>query len=189
MLCPRCNKNPATVHVIEVVEFVRPGDESNELETHEMCEVCAQAADLPSGMPAALAHGAPGGPSAQIWDLLQNAKVQVKVKQKPAEPGPTCPACGMTLAELQRKGRVGCEADYEVFAPYLMEVLDRMHGAHEHVGRMPGVEESEFAHKERKGELERALELAIRKEDYESAARLRDELDALGGQTAEGGGP
>ena len=95
----------------------------------------------------------------------------------------------MTLVELQRKGRVGCERDYELFAQYLGEVLARMHGADKHVGRLPGVDEAEASNQEHLSDLQRALELAIRKEDYEAAADLRDELAQAGDGLEPSGGP
>ncbi len=173
MLCPSCNKNLATVHVYEVEDFVGPGDSRNKLAIHHLCEVCAQGSDLATGMPGGLMQTMAGS---QLWNLIKGSPIKVQVTHQGTAPSLTCPECGMTLVELQRKGRVGCERDYEVFAQYLTEVLARMHGAGKHVGRLPGVDEAEASNQEHLSDLRRALELAIRKEDYERAADLRDEL-------------
>ena len=85
----------------------------------------------------------------------------------------------MTLAEFRQRGRMGCPKDYELFAPQLQELLERVHGATRHVGRRPGVDEGTLARMQRVTELRHALETAIREEAYESAARIRDELKTL----------
>jgi protein arginine kinase activator len=185
MLCPRCNKNLATVHIYEIEDFVGPGDNRNKVETHDLCEVCAQGSGLATGMPGSLMQAMAG---VGLWNLLKGNPIKVHVTHQSAQPGPTCEECGMTLVELQRKGRVGCERDYEVFSQYLNEVLTRMHGANKHVGRLPGVNEVQASAQEHLGDLRRALELAIRKEDYERAADLRDEVAAAESDLEPSGG-
>ena len=51
MLCPRCNKNVATLQVTEVTEFKGHGDPGNKIEEHPLCEVCAQQLGLPAACP------------------------------------------------------------------------------------------------------------------------------------------
>jgi protein arginine kinase activator len=186
MLCPSCNKNIATVHVYEVEDFVGPGDSRNKMAIHHLCEVCAQGSGLATGMPGGLMQSMAG---TQLWNLIKGSPIKMQVTHKGGPPSLTCEECGMTLVELQRKGRVGCERDYELFAQYLGEVLARMHGADKHVGRLPGVDEAEASNQEHLSDLQRALELAIRKEDYEAAADLRDELAQAGDGPEPSGGP
>ena len=59
--------------------------------------------------------------------------------------------------------------------------VERMHGARRHVGRVPGIAESELARAQRISDLEQELDAAIREEAYERAASIRDELKALDG--------
>jgi protein-arginine kinase activator protein McsA len=81
-----------------------------------------------------------------------------------------------------------------VFGPHIAELLERVHGARLHVGRLPGAahvpaaqaseqasgQAPEQATREaRLTQLRAKLAEAIRAEAYESAARLRDELRAL----------
>ncbi len=109
-----------------------------------------------------------------IWKLLQlskTARVQGQMLK--------CKACGMTLDELRRNGKLGCAQDYEVFKDHLDELLERMHGAHEHVGRVPGIGEGELERIQRVQELQANLDLAVRQEDYEEAASIRDALKML----------
>jgi protein arginine kinase activator len=110
----------------------------------------------------------------EIFKLLQMSAQKAK-----REPAVACPECGMTLAEFRQRGRMGCPRDYDLFAPQLQELLERVHGSTRHVGRRPGVDEVAQARMQRVSELRNALEAAIREEAYESAARIRDELKDL----------
>lgn len=173
-LCQNCNKNPASVHVTELVHESPTADaQAKAPQVHEqhLCEVCAQTMDLP--------HAAPTKKTpADIWKLLQLSANQARKKA-----GPACPACGMTLDEFRKKGRLGCPQDYEVFRAHLAEVLERVHGASRHEGRIPGGSAAAAAPQSgpsgRIQHLRQELENAIRAEAYESAARLRDEIKAI----------
>lgn len=174
MICQNCLKNVATVHVTEIVQeaplagtpAAAAAEKKTVLEQH-LCEVCAQSMDLP--------HAAASKKTvADIWKLLQLSAQQTRKKS-----GQTCPACGMTLDEFRKKGRLGCAKDYEIFAAHIGDLLERVHGARTHVGRVPGSSEADLERLKRLTELRSRLDTAIREEAYESAARLRDELKAL----------
>lgn len=173
MTCQRCNTNPVSVHVTEVKNFEAPGDPQNEIEEHHLCAECAQQLDLPqlSFSPKV----------ASLWKLLQFHTQKVKTIR--------CPDCGMTLEELRRRGRVGCAKDYEVFREYLDELLSRMHGSGSHVGRLPGMPEGSLQRLHQMTSLKNELDLAVRDEDYERAATLRDEIQELETSGSEVGGP
>jgi protein arginine kinase activator len=191
MICQNCLKNAATVHVTEISTAASPGETptptsapnagtpgeapSHVTEQH-LCEVCAQTLDLPH---------APALQKAQldIWKLLQ-----ITAKQTRRKGTPTCGGCGLQLEEFRRKGRLGCPQCYEAFAAHLGEVLERVHGARQHVGRLPGtdaaippapVDALALEREQRLVDLRQKLEIAIREEAYENAARLRDELKQL----------
>jgi len=194
MICQNCLKNAATVHVTEIATPAAPAAEAGasqepgaapQVSEQHLCEICAQTLDLPH---------APALQKAQldIWKLLQ-----ITAKQTRRKGGPTCPGCGLQLEEFRRKGRLGCPRCYEAFAAHLGELFERVHGARQHVGRLPGAfaagvadettvegEAGVEAHVDRDRErrlvdLRKKLEVAIKEEAYESAARLRDELKQL----------
>ena len=108
----------------------------------------------------------------------------------------SCPRCGMTLAEFQKSGLLGCHACYETFESRLGPLLERAHeGALHHVGKLPqralrtersksqGAGPPPLSVTDRARLLRARLQQAVKKEDYEQAARLRDELADL--QTAD----
>jgi protein arginine kinase activator len=178
MICQTCLKNAATVHVTEIVQEVPvPGkaqgtgssNETTERTVNEqhLCEMCAQSMDLPHAPVTKKTV-------ADIWKLLQISAAQTKKR-----PSQTCPDCGMTLDEFRKKGRLGCAKDYDVFAAHIGDLLERVHGARTHVGRLPGTSEEELDRQKRLIDLRSKLDAAVREEAYESAARLRDELKAL----------
>jgi protein arginine kinase activator len=171
MICQICQKNPASVHVTEIVETrsAKDGETQETKEVHEqhLCEACAANVELP--------HSAVGKKTpADIWKLLQ-----ISAQQTRRRGGPACPDCGMSLDEFRKKGRLGCARDYEVFKAHIGDLLERVHGARAHVGRVPGTSEADSLRSQRLSMLKQQLEDAIRAEAYESAARLRDEIKAL----------
>jgi len=178
MICQNCQKNAATVLVTEISPAPESGTgepKPQEVVEQHLCEVCAQALDLPY---APITKKSP----VDIWKLLQLSANQGRKKA-----GPACPSCGMTLEEFRKKGRLGCAQDYEIFRAHLSEVLERVHGAVQHSGRIPGSsspEDSPSAVPANAGDgrlehLRQELGNAIRAEAYENAARLRDEIRAL----------
>ena len=174
MICQSCQKSIATVHVTEILEVPAGEGSPARKEVHELhlCEECAQATELP--------HVSVVKKSTLDIGLL----LQMSSQQTRRKAGPACPSCGMTLEEFRKKGRLGCAKDYEVFKEHIGELLERVHGARAHVGRMPGESEADSARSQQLSALQQRLLEAIQSEAYESAARLRDEIRALGETSA-----
>lgn len=92
----------------------------------------------------------------------------------------TCPMCGTTRREVILYRRVGCTACYEAFHDTIDYLLHRTspEGV-THSGRIPqrlARYRTLFVDRER---LRERLNRALEEEDFETAAALRDELDAL----------
>jgi protein arginine kinase activator len=164
ILCELCKKQPATVHVTEDQPV---GAEVAPVQKH-MRESCASALELPAA-PVADVKASP-----DIWKLLRQSAQKAR-----AEGSLVCPSCGMSLAEFRSKGRFGCPKDYEVFRAHIEPLLLRVHNAQTHRGRLPGRDETLRQRSQHLSELRSKLEAAIREEAYESAARLRDEIQGL----------
>jgi len=91
-----------------------------------------------------------------------------------------CPNCGMGLDEFQKSGRLGCSECYKAFKPYLLPVLRKIQGNVQHSGRRPMLLSSNGNDKaEIISMLRKELEEAVRREDYERAAVLRDKIKEL----------
>jgi protein arginine kinase activator len=168
MICELCNKQTATVHVTEIGHA---SPQATVLQKH-MCEACARTLELPS-VPVVIGKNAPEIPP-EIVKLLRQSAQKAR-----ADGSLACPQCGMSLAEFRSKGRFGCPKDYEVFRAHIEPLLLRVHNARSHRGRMPGMDEVSRQRLQQLSDLRSKLETAIREEAYESAARLRDEIQEL----------
>jgi protein arginine kinase activator len=205
MLCQICQKQAATVHVTEISHTHEaaspeagagqggaaevkdgagngathgsasasgtPSAHAPKVEQRHLCERCAQRSKLPHS-PVITKKGV-----AEVWKLLQQSAQRAR-----EEGGLACPECGMTLSEFRSKGRFGCPRDYEVFQEHLKPLLLRIHNSTEHRGRLPGVDEHQRQRIQQLTQLRAQLEVAIKDEAYESAARLRDEIQGLEAQ-------
>ena len=170
MLCQQCQKAQATVHIDEVSSFHGPGAPENEVDQHHLCETCAQAVDLPN-------IAVQQTTMDEVWKLLQISALKSGKKQ--ARATRTCETCKTTEEQLKRKGRVGCQDCYETFSDYLDGLLERMHGATQHEGRIPGVDVDVSRRQRAIADAQSELDRAVEEEDFERAAELRDELQRL----------
>ena len=94
-------------------------------------------------------------------------------------PGPSCPACGFTRQNLGKTGRLGCPVCYDTFGKTIEEAVGGMQRGPRHIGKVPRRLMGEITAARERGQVEKALGEAIRAEQYEEAARLRDRLRSL----------
>jgi len=87
-----------------------------------------------------------------------------------------CPVCGCSQERFEQSGRFGCPQCYHSFGGLVQGILQRMHSGLQHVGKIPAGQKTEEVAAARRTHLEEELEQAIEREDYEEAARLRDEI-------------
>jgi protein arginine kinase activator len=168
MLCDNCKEREATVHYKEIRD-------DKVIELH-LCEVCAEKegiisatwgiSDMPPAITDFLAHLAE--------DLLFLPKEKEEVSKK-------CSFCGTSYADFTEKGRLGCSNCYQVFNKQLTQILRRIHGASSHVGKSPiKIEFAPSIDLEKDLlRLKEKLQIAIKNEEFEEAARLRDEIKKI----------
>ena len=157
MVCQHCGENPATFHLTKL--------EDSELVSQDFCEQCATA----------LGHTN----EVALPSMLANVVAQAARGRQ--HTGLTCSHCGITFEEFRRKGRFGCPMDYEVFAEPIDAMLRNMHDNRtRHRGRQPkGQIDERSAVSERLLHLRRELREAVDSENYEEAARIRDEIRTI----------
>lgn len=164
MMCDRCGQRQATIYLTKVIN----GDKT---ELH-LCKQCAEQGDSEFFKDMSLVN---------ILANLANAQQ----KQAPAAPPVVCPDCGFDLERFRREGRLGCEQCYRQFAQDLIPMMRKIHGSLQHTGKRPGLSTparpapAEKRKPTRLDELRTQLKLAIKAEEYEKAANLRDEIRAL----------
>ena len=88
----------------------------------------------------------------------------------------TCPECGIKFMEFRQEGRLCCPHDYTVFRHGLEPLLQRIHRADRHIGKVPRRGPAAAAEQAELVALRRLLREAVEAEAYEEAARLRDLL-------------
>ncbi len=186
MKCDQCDQD-ATVHELRVVS-------GKKVERH-LCEKCARKQGI--AVPPTISVE---NLIEQYMQASQAAKTPgATAPEKPATPKTTaCPTCGTTYVEFRQTGLLGCPDCYAAFEQQLGPLLERAHeGGTHHVGKMPrralagarphggragptskpdSVLGDAAARAARITALRAQLDQAVRSEQYEQAATLRDEL-------------
>jgi protein arginine kinase activator len=86
----------------------------------------------------------------------------------------TCPGCGIKYMQFKAVGRLGCPQDYRVFRSALEPLLEKIHRATRHVGKVPAHAVRNAAQQAELMQLRQQLRQAVEIEAFEDAARLRD---------------
>lgn len=92
-----------------------------------------------------------------------------------------CQTCGMTLREFAESGMAGCPDCYAAFEKELAPTISRAQGKTAHVGHAPHGMREKIEAKHRIDALEKERAEAVKNENYERAAEIRDELRRLRG--------
>ena len=175
MLCELCKKNPATIHIQEIVH--------NKKRSLHICSQCA----------AEKVEKDPILQGFNLADMLYNFSdelalpFQTEKEKENAESGdesrPTlvCSDCGWDSAKFRKTGRLGCAQCYMIFREMLTQGLNTMHKGTLHVGKKPGApndnETSRISLQIMK--LQHEMDEYVQREEYERAAELRDQITTL----------
>lgn len=158
MLCEVCHEHDASVHLTQAVE--------GEVRQRHLCAHCAAEQGIETTVTTP--------PKNVLGEFLQAVQQQASASQGE---GARCTYCGMTLRDFRTTGRLGCSRCYATFEPSLRELLRRVQGSAQHVGRRyvaPAPDVLERA--TTIGELRDRLRRAIQNEEFEVAATLRDQI-------------
>jgi protein arginine kinase activator len=101
-------------------------------------------------------------------------------KEEAARPAPkidaSCPNCGLPFDSYRSTLLLGCSDCYESFERYLQSDLRKFHGSTQHKGRVPANAPEFVERKRNPADLRKRLQEAVASEDFELAAKLRDEI-------------
>ncbi len=178
MKCDVCEKE-ATVFLTQII--------NGQMTTVNLCEECSKAKGVTeeTGFGLAEAFLTPGHRAEESMEAV-------------------CDACGFTASQLKKIGRMGCPECYTAFRDGLDSLLRNMHKGTRHVGKRPdrkGVVAPQLLPRQRavvppdppalpppvpappSGEqlskLRADLDLAVKEERYEDAAKLKAEIERL----------
>ena len=165
MLCEKCFKKNATVTIAQIVN-------GQKQEIH-LCESCAKEIGLSQA-----AANLPQLFAGIMMDILKAKQEQSGLPVR--HTGVThCPFCGYSWEEFRRTGLLGCDKCYSSFYNQVRQVLKEVHGNVRHIGKRPESSPAEEVSGYNLNLLQRALQEAIKKEEYEKAAEIRDKIRTL----------
>lgn len=193
MKCEKCGKNEATTYYKESIN-----GKTREL---HLCADCAREMNVGGAFQHAFASMATGFADAgfgsflsdpfqsmlgsgfgALWDDFAGALPMTGGLLGTER---RCPTCGMTESALRRTGRAGCPDCYHAFEDLLNPYIKQVHGADSHIGSTPTGDAAGTAQPPQEdpvAALKAKLQQAIGSENYEEAARLRDEIRRLEGE-------
>lgn len=179
MLCQNCEKNEATTHIKQIIN-------GKMTQTH-LCSDCAKHlgyGDMFSDFSLNLSEFFGNF----FGDTLPSAGQSVAGR---------CPKCSFTFNDIVREGKVGCAQCYETFYDKLLPSLQRIHGKIRHSGKVSrGITKIESAPEaveeqpvketvktvsEKIEELQAQMQQAVAEQNFELAAKIRDEIKAMEG--------
>jgi protein arginine kinase activator len=155
--CERCS-SPATVHITEILQ-------EGKFEEHHVCEPC---------YPKYLQETQHKGIGAKATATESSGDFEDSMFGQQA-----CPRCGIKFVDFRNSHRLGCPQDYEVFRNELTPLLENIHGEPRHCGKTPRRYPQTKKAEAELVLLRSRLKRAVDREDYEEAAKLRDQIKTL----------
>ena len=171
MLCNRCNKNEARVHLVKMVN-------GKKTETW-LCEKCAK--EISSGALIPIMNESTEESIAKGLESLLNDMTKERKEFSP-KIDIICKNCGLTLSKFKKNGKLGCSECYNSFSDELENLMIEFQGSNSHIGKMPKREANELNKFMEINNLKQELKKAIEMEEYELAATLRDKLKIIKGE-------
>lgn len=188
MKCELCHRHDA-----QTVVFRKEADgASREL---YVCRACADA-ERAFGGPRGINVTAMEAPEPPTGNLPQQllGKLESLLSRLPGAPEgngegaalrgdgpPRCPACGLSLDDLQTYSLAGCPHCYKAFGEALRSVVADMQGCRTYAGDRPPdpAPDAPAARETRLEALRQALQEAVEREDYVKAKALREAIRRL----------
>lgn len=165
MLCEKCQKRQASVHVTKIVN-------GEKTETN-LCDICAQEENtIGLGLEP---HWMLQNIFADLFNQSLSGNQPVMERHKAA----SCEHCGFTDTQFAKAGKLGCAGCYDSFDQKLDPLLRRIHGNAMHTGKIPRRTGGFIGLKKELEELKGKLQTAVNNEEYEKAAEIRDRIRSL----------
>jgi len=171
MLCEKCQKNTATVHMKGLV--------NGTLKEVHFCQECSiNMVNMEMQLPL-------GNIFKDIMESVQSMGAQMTIGQpantRPIQhkaPGP-CTVCGLNYEQFKTIGKLGCEACYQAFPKEIVALFKNVQGSTRHEGKFPKRYGSQILQQREVDKLRSILKKAIDDKNYEEAARIRDQIRAM----------
>ena len=177
MLCEKCHSRPACVHI-------RAYGPDGQSQDHNLCLQCAMTsmtdqADLARFLQILEENAKDGGTKlpVSLEELRKLASSALK-----GEPEKRCPECGRTRSQLLKQQSIGCRKCLDAFRDEIRDFLKAPLAAQRHhksasTGLLLPAEPT--YDQERMADLREQRDRAVKSEQYERAAMLQQQIDAL----------
>ena len=165
MKCEKCNKREATTHFKKNI--------NGYIEEHHLCSECAKKSPELSEIKQNMNFGLGGF----LGGMFSGTKPQHSLDTEQSTD--ICPTCKMTYSEFLQKGKLGCGDCYSTFRNRIKRPLKQIHGTFEHIGKAPERCGEKVILDKKIKTLEAELNAAVLKQEFETAAKLRDEIKLL----------
>ena len=164
MKCQKCGKKEATAHITKIVNGYK--------EEMHLCSECASYSAEYKEMKSNMNFGI----SDFLTGMFTGGKQSAIGGERTSD---ICPICHMPYSEFLKKGKLGCGDCYSAFNAKLRRPLKQIHGTFEHIGKVPKRIGGNLLVGKKIASLESELNAAVLRQDFESAAKLRDEIKEL----------
>ena len=166
MICQQCGKRPATTIYAEIV--------SDKKTVYHLCQECVakkKGTETLSDISFSIAT--------LLTEWLKSEESLGEVIDL------ECEECGLSYAEFREHVRLGCAGCYDAFSGELDGLLEKIQGDNRHRGKTkPPRPAGALPTKEAAvPDLNEALRRAVEREEFEQAAKLRDEIARTKKQT------
>lgn len=183
MLCENCKIREANIKYLEVINGVRT--------EHNLCSQCAKEMDI--GHYSAIFDGE--FPLAKLLSSLLGVEGSSQKQENLSQI--ICPTCKTSYQEFVEDSCFGCQDCYGMFDLLMSDKIKKLQGSERHNGKRPKYKgqgeavltadagktgdrpENAQEKAEQLKQLKAKLTEAVLKEDYESAAKYRDEIKSL----------
>ena len=180
MLCENCKKNEATAYIKTNV--------NGDVHEYHLCPQCAAEMQRSDAFGSLFNWESPlshwdglFGPIMGGFDLVSSllSSPFAGLGAMPSvTSGKRCAVCGSDFRSIADSGKVGCPNCYTEFRARLEPTIRKLHGNVVHCGKHSKVTTQENKESET-AELKKQLAEAVKSENYELAAELRDKIRAL----------
>lgn len=165
MICQSCQKKQATTHIKTIIH--------GELREYNLCGECAQK------MGHASFFDNMGFDFDKLFGSFMGGTPLLKDTRR-------CSCCGSTFEDIAKSGKIGCAECYNVFYEELLPSIQRIHGKTAHSGKLAKSAGEESKIKNELSRLSAELNEAIKEQNFEKAAELRDRINEIKANRKDG---
>jgi protein arginine kinase activator len=168
IICMKCQKKLATHKITQI--------NKGEVTVLSLCQECA-AEVSPYQKKWAQAQM---DLSQILASILQGGKAKAEEAQAEAVgANVSCGTCGLPFQHYRKTLFLGCPDCYESFGKLMVAELRKFHGGTQHRGKVPVRLRRVLEQRRGLDDLRQRMNQAIEREEFETAARLRDQIRAL----------